>query len=350
MKAASAFPDGKTTFSGAACLLRALALAGVLVQVPGVWAQAYPALKPVTLIVPFAAGSGTDQVGRVVAEGLSRVLGQKVVVDNRPGAGGAIGLDAVAKAAPDGYTLAISSTGGLLIPAALAEVDKRPYDVKDFIGIAITNELPLTYVSTAAIPPRNLRDMLAWMKANPTPFVSAGPGTGGHVLGAALVQAAGANGDAVHYKSSSSGIPDLLAGRVFFTVDAPGSFAGLIKEGKLVGLAVLASQRVPLIADVPTIQEAWPDGPEFLRQAALVNFVLAPAKTPREVASRLNAEWARAATDPSIKERFDKAGLIGRAPASLDQVTAYLNNSMTGWNRVVRTTGVLDAVKASVKQ
>lgn len=313
-------------------------------------AQAYPSLKPITLIVPFAAGSGTDQVGRVVADGLSRTLGQKVVVDNRPGAGGAIGLDVVAKAAPDGYTLAMSSTGAYAIPNALSEVDKRPYDVKDFIGVAITNELPLTYVSTAAISPRNLKEMLVWMKANPTPFVSAGPGTGGHVLGATLIQAAGAKGDAVHYKSSSSGIPDLLAGRVFFTVDSPGSFAGLIKEGKLVGLAVLASQRVPLIAEVPTIQEAWPDGPEFLRQAALVNFVLAPAKTSREVALRLNAEWTRAAADPSIKERFEKAGLIARAPLGLDQLADYLNASLAGWNRVVRTTGVLDAVKASVKQ
>lgn len=326
-----------------------LACASALLPVSGALAQAYPSARNITMMVGFAAGSGTDAVARIVADGLSQTLGQKVVVENRPGAGGAIGIDAVAKAAPDGYTIGMASTSTYVYTAALADVDKKPYDIKrDFVAIGLTNDLPLTLASSAAIPPKNLKQLLEYMKTNNAPFVSAGPGTGAHVLGAALVQASGGKGDAVHYKGSAVAIPDLIAGRVFFTTDAPGSIAGLIKEGKLVGLAVLSSKRIGIIPDVPTIEEAWPDGPEYFRQSRSVNITILPSKTPRDIAERLNAAINKAQVEPAMRDRFEKAGLVPRPPMNLDQIAQMLNRDIDDWTKVIRSTGIRDAVKATV--
>jgi len=322
--------------------LAALALALCGAQA---FAQGFPNAKPLTLIVPFAAGSATDTIGRIVADGLTQTLGQKVVVENRAGAGGAIGMEALAKAAPDGYTLAVASTSTYVLTAALGE--KKPYNVlTDFTPVAITNDLPLMIASTAQIPPRNLKELIGYLKANHATFVSAGPGTSAHVLGSALLYAAGGKGDAVHYKSSSAGIPDLLTGRVLYTVDGPGSVAGSIKEGKLVGMAIFASKRVQILPDVPTMEEAWPEAPDYMKQAS-VSIILVPAKTPPDVAARLNSEINRAMQDPAIRERIEKAGLSSRAPMSAEQIAATLRRSVDVWTDAVTRTGIKDALKAT---
>ena len=313
--------------------------------VPQASAQPYPGLKPVVMIVPFAAGSATDTIGRIVADGLSQTLGQKVIVENRAGAGGAIGLEALARSAPDGYTIGVASTSTYVLTAALAE--KRPYDVlKDFMPVAVTNDLPLIVASTAQLSPRNLKEMIAYLQANHTLFVSAGPGTSAHVLGSALVHAAGGKGDAVHYKSSSAGIPDLLTGRVSFTVDGPGSVAPHIKEGKLVGLAFFAGKRVAILPEVPTMEETWPEAPDYMKQAS-VSIILLPARTPPNVVAKLNSDINRAMQDPAIKDRIERAGLATRAPMSVDQIANLLRRSVEAWTEAVTTTGIKDAVKAT---
>jgi tripartite-type tricarboxylate transporter receptor subunit TctC len=310
-------------------------------------AQAYPS-KPVLLIVPFAAGGPTDVLARIIADGVSKTLGQKVVVENRAGAGGAIGLEATAKAAPDGYTIAFGGTSTNILSPALQE--KRPYDtVKDFVGVAIPNDLPLVFVSTTEIPPRNLKALVNHMRAspNPTPFVSSGPGTSSHIFGAAFAQAVGAKSVAVNYKSSGVGVPDLIAGRVSFTAgEGTAVVLDPIRQGRLVGMAVLAGKRLPTLPDVPTMQEAYPDAPDFMKRASF-NVIIAPAKTPRDVVEKLNHEIYRGVHLPDTKNRIEQAGLFVRDPMTPAQVAQYLSRELASWSGVVKQTGILDAVKAA---
>jgi len=324
----------------------ALAVAGSALQYAApAAAQAYPTRKPVTLVVPFAPGTSSDIAGRIIAEALSQTLGQKVVVENKPGAGGAIGLDAVAKAAPDGYTLGAASTGFTVLPIALGE--KRPYELMvDLVPVALTNDLPLVLVSTPEIPPRTMREFLAYAKAHPIQFATVGPGTGAHVLGAAIMQAAGAKADAVHYKGS--GIVDLIAGRVQASVEGSGSTAAHIKAGKLVGLGVFTPRRLPSMPDLPTMAEAWPDGPEFLKTGAVVTtFIVAPAKVPGDIMTKINADLNRAMADPGVRAKLEQVGLLPRAAASLEQSGAHINGQIQSWTRSVAATGIKEAVKAA---
>jgi tripartite-type tricarboxylate transporter receptor subunit TctC len=219
-------------------------------------------------------------------------------------------MEALAKAAPDGYTLAVASTSTYVLTAALGE--KKPYNVlTDFTPVAITNDLPLMIASTAQIPPRNLKELIGYLKANHATFV---PPAGDQRARPRLrpVVRAGGKGDAVHYKSSSAGIPDLLTGRVLYTVDGPGSVAGSIKEGKLVGMAIFASKRVQILPDVPTMEEAWPEAPDYMKQAS-VSIILVPAKTPPDVAARLNSEINRAMQDPAIRSASKRRVVHARA-------------------------------------
>ncbi len=309
-------------------------------------AQAYPSQKPVTLIVPFAAGSATDALARVLADGLSQTLGQKVVVENRGGAGGIIAFGALAKSAPDGYTIALGSTAGLNVFAVALGL-KLPFDVaNDFIPVSLPADLPFIMTSTVRLAPRNLREFVAYAKINHTQFVTAGPGTGGHLLGTAVLQAAGGKGDAVHYKAAAAGIPDLLEGRVDFSIDAPTVVTSHVKDGRLIGLGVFASRRLPNLPDVPTIGEAWPQAPEFMKRAA--SYVInVPAKTPKDVVTRLNVEIARAVADPVVREKIERLGMFTRAPMDVDQVAEVLRQSVDAWTKVVQTTGIGEAMKAT---
>ena len=308
-------------------------------------AQDFPNLKPLTLIVPFAAGSATDNSGRILADTLSETLGQKVIVVNRPGAGAAVGLDSVAKSAPDGYTMGLASTSTYVFPAAIG--DKRSYDtLKDLTVIAVPVELPQIIASSARIPPRTLKELIGYLKDHQSAFVSAGPGTAAHVVGAVLVQTAGGKGDAVHYKSSSAGLPDLIEGRVFFTVDGVSSVAGSIKEGKLIGLAMIAPRRVPLLPEVPSMVEAWPEAPEFLKQMS-AHLIVVPSKTPAEIVTKLNAAINRAVADATMRDRLDKSGLFPRAPMSVDEVSVYVRGQVAEWTSTFTSTGIRDAVRAT---
>jgi tripartite-type tricarboxylate transporter receptor subunit TctC len=316
-----------------------------LLHVTHAHAQAYPQLKPVTLIVPFAAGSATDALGRVLADGLSQAMGQKVIVENRAGAGGAIAFQSLAKSAPDGYTIALGSTSINVLAVALEL--KLPYDViADFIPVALPADLPYVLASATHRPPRSMREFLAFAKSNPTQFVTAGPGTGSHLLGAAVLQIAGGRGDAVHYKSAASGLPDLLAGRLDFVADAPAMVTPHIKGGRLVGLGVFADQRLSILPDVPTMTESWPDAPDFMKRAS-VYILTVPAKTPREVVNRINADLTRTVADPVIKERIERLGMLPRPPMDVDQVAAHLRQTTEDWKRVVQNSNIREALKAT---
>ena len=335
---------GQGTSAGSVLASVAIALCAMLVPAFAS-AQAFPTQKPLTLVVPFAAGSATDGSGRILADALSETLGQKVIVVNRPGAGAAVGLDSVAKSAPDGYTMGLASTSTFIFPAALG--DKRPYDtLKDLTAIAVPVELPQIIASSAQIPPRTLKELIAYLKDHHGAFVSAGPGTAAHVVGAVLVQTAGGKGDAVHYKSSSAGLPDLIEGRVYFTVDGISSVAGSIKDGKLIGLAMIAPRRVPFLPDVPSMPEAWPEAPGFLKQMS-AHFIVVPSKTPPEIMKTLNAAINKAVAEASTRERLDKSGLFPRGGMKVDQVSVYVRDQVTDWTATFTSTGIRDAVKAT---
>lgn len=306
-------------------------------------AQTYPA-KPITMIVPFAPGGPTDVVSRIVAEGYSDKLGQRILVDNRAGAGGAIGLEAVARSVPDGYTILFSGFSTNVLTPAIGQ--KTPYDpINDFMPVGITNEIPLVFTSSSKIPPTNMKSFIAYAKSNSVPFVSAGPGTSAQVFGAAFFQAIGAKGEEIPYKSSGLGIPDLVAGRVLFHPgESPAVVGPHIREGRLVGLAVLAERRLPILPDVPTMTEGWPEGPDFLKHA-IWNAIWVPAKVPQPILGKLNTELRRAMAEPALKEKMDKVGLPVIPITSPEQTLARMKKEVAEWAKVANDAGIAKAIR-----
>ncbi|MDB5874294.1 MAG: LacI family transcriptional regulator, partial [Ramlibacter sp.] len=244
---------------------------------PVALAQASYPTQPIKLIVPFPPAGGTDSVARLLVEKITTGSGWTFVIDNRPGAGGNIGLDAVAKSKPDGYTIGMGQTANLVINPAL--YPKMPYDaIKDFIPVALIAGQPLVLVVKAESPIRNVADLVAAAKAKPgtLSMASAGNGTVGHLSGELFAQRAGAKILHVPYKGAAPAATDLMGGQVDFYFATPQTVIPLIKGGKLRALAVTSARRVPVLPDVPTIDESGYKGFEATDWKALV----APIGTP----------------------------------------------------------------------
>jgi len=285
----------------------------------GALAQPYPS-KPLRIIVPFTPGSATDTMARPIAERLSSALGQPVVVENRPGAGGTIGIAALAKSPPDGYTLAVVSTGHVVNPVLYANL---PYDtLKDFAGVAPLAGLPSVLVVSPELGVRSVRDLVAMAKAKPGQlnYATAGIGSAAHISAEKFRMAAGIDAVHVPLKGSPESLTETMGGRTQFTWTPLTTAVGQIREGRLLALAVSTGRRSPAFPDVPTIAEAgFPRG-EF-------NFwvgMLAPAHTPREVLARLNAETQRALQSADLKERLAKLGAepMAMSPGEFDAFCA----------------------------
>ncbi|HEV8097124.1 MAG TPA: tripartite tricarboxylate transporter substrate binding protein, partial [Burkholderiales bacterium] len=252
-------------------------------------AQAFPS-KPIRIIVPFTPGSATDTIARPVAEKLSAALGQPVLAENRPGAGGTIGIGVLAKSPPDGYTLGVVSTGHVVNPVLYSSL---PYDtLKDFSGVAPLAGQPSVLVVSPALGVKTVRDLVAMAKAKPGElnYATAGVGSAAHISAEKFRMAAGIDAVHVPFKGSPESITETMGGRTQFTWTPLSTAVGQIRGGQLLALAVSTAHRSPTLPEVPTIAEAgFPRG-EF-------NFwvgMLAPANTPREVLARLNAEVQRA--------------------------------------------------------
>jgi tripartite-type tricarboxylate transporter receptor subunit TctC len=275
-------------------------------------AQVYPA-KPVHLIVPFAAGGGNDNVARLLGKRLADGLGQPVVVDNRPGAGGVVGAELAAKSPADGYTLFLGGVGSHAINPNL--IDKLPYDpIRDFAPVALLAQAPLVLVVHPSVPARSLAELVAYARKNPGKLNFASNGNGSSSQLAAVMFASMAGIEMVHvpYKGLSPALADLLSGQVQLMFSSVVAILPHIKAGKLRGLAVTGAKRLALLPEAPTIAESGFPGYE----ASSWYGILAPAGTPREIVTKLNAELARALEQPEVRASLLAEGAepIGGSP------------------------------------
>jgi tripartite-type tricarboxylate transporter receptor subunit TctC len=311
------------------------ALAACLLLVPAAaCSQAWPA-KPIRFIVPFPPGGGTDIFSRTIANKLGEALHAQVVVDNKPGAGGNIGLDAAAKSAPDGYTLVMGQTSNLAInPSLYAKV---PFDpIKDFAPVSLIAQAPLVLVVAPGAPWKTVADVVAAAKARPgqLSFASPGNGTVGHLAGEMLSRSAGVKLVHVPYKGAAPAMTDLMGGQVDLYFASLGAGVAQVKGGKLRALAVTSLARTPALPDVPSIAES-----------GYANFdantwygVLAPAGTPAAVVARLNAEITRMLQLPEVRERLASEGgeILG---GSIERFASFLRAEHAKWSQIVKESG-----------
>jgi tripartite-type tricarboxylate transporter receptor subunit TctC len=297
-------------------------------------APAYPT-KPIRLVVPFPAGGTTDILARAVAQKLTEAWGQPVIVDNRPGAGGNIGSELVAKAAPDGYTLEMGTVGTHAINASLYA--KMPYDhVKDFVPVILIAGVPNVLVVHPSVPVTSVAELIAYAKANPGKlnFASSGSGTSIHLSGEHFKVMSGVQMTLVPYKGSAPAVQDLLGGQVQLMFDNLPSALPHIKAGKLRALAVTSAQRAPVLPDVPTIAEAALPGFE----ASSWFGVLAPAGTSPAIVVKLNAEIAKWLASSEAKEKLQGQG-ANAAGGPPENFAKHIAAETAKWAKVVKESG-----------
>ena len=298
-------------------------------------AQAYPS-RPLRFIVPFPPGGSTDIYARIIGPRLADALRQQVVIDNRPGAGGALGADLAAKAPPDGYTIWLGQTNNLAIGPAMRT--KNSYDpVRDFSPITLLMQAPQVMVVNAGSPITSIKELIAAAKSKPgtLTFASAGIGSSGHVAGELLNQAAGVNITHVPYKGASPAMIDLRGGRVTFLATSLASAAQFVKDGKIKGIATTGLKRARLMPDVPTVAESGVPGFEV----ASWHGMLAPAKVPREIIARLNREIVAILDKPEVRDALlSEGGDI--TPGTPEEFAVFLKSEAQKWAKVIKQAGI----------
>lgn len=316
----------------------ALALvAGVSLTVTPLTAfsQVYPN-KPIRFIVPFPAGGGTDNIARAVAQRLSVLVAQPVVVDNRAGASGIIGSDFVAKSAPDGYTILIAGVGELTISPSLYK--KLPYDpIKDFQPVTMIAINPMVLaLNPSILPVTNLQELIAYAKSNPGKinYGSYGLGSIAHVMVELFAHQSGIKVTHVPYKGSGPALQGLLGGQIGLLFVAPSIAKGQIEAGRIRGIAVSTKRRIPAVSDIPTMTEAGAEYDAYSWVAAQVS-----AGTPTEIVDRLNAEIGKAVSTPEIQKQFADQGVIP-ATGTAEEYSAFFKREVERWGNVVKTVGV----------
>jgi tripartite-type tricarboxylate transporter receptor subunit TctC len=306
-------------------------LASVALLASPAQAQTYPT-KPIRLIVPFAPGGSVDIIARLIAEQISKPLGQNVIVENRPGAGSAIGSEAAAKSAPDGYTLLMGSTSSLAINPVL---QKLPYEpLRDFAPITLVASVPHVLVVNAALPVSNLKEFIAYAKTHSVSYGSAGPGTPHHLAGVMLNQMAGLKNVDIPYKGTGPALVDLVGGQVqVMSVDLAPAIP-FIKSGKLRVLGIATSTRSAFEPDFPTVGEAGLPGFEVTGWYGVV----APAAVPKPIADRLAEVISQALALPETRE---KLASLGAAPegGTPDAFGAHMRRESAKWAKVVKESG-----------
>ena len=296
-----------------------LLISFALLAATNAWSQAYPN-RPVRLVVPYGTGGVSDIMGRVVAQKMTELLGQPMVVENRPGAGGMLGTGAVAKSPPDGYTIVLSSLSAYAIGPKL--VKQPPYDpVADFTAIGGVALAPTILTINAEQPFRNLQELMAFARANPgkLSYGSSGIGSVGHISGEVLRASTGVEFVHVPYKTAQAAYPDAISGNISMVFDALPSAIQHIRSGKVRPIAMMSDRRAALVPEVPTFAEAgYP-------QATLRLWVglHGPANLPAPVVQKLNDTLHRALAAPEVRERFAAAGAdpFPTTPQELAQLT-----------------------------
>jgi tripartite-type tricarboxylate transporter receptor subunit TctC len=292
---------------------------------------AYPT-KPIRLVVPFPPGGATDILARAVAQRLSETLGQQVVVDNRPGAGGNIGSDLVAKAAPDGYTLLLSTTG----PASLNKLTYKnmPYDPqRDLAPIVLFGKAPVIITARNNLPAQTLKEFVAYAKQNPGKITAGYPGNGtqGHITGELLQQRAGISFAQTQYRGSPAIIADLLGEHIDIGMDSLAPYVALIQEKKLRGLAIAGAKRWRLLPDVPTVAESGFSGLE----AAVWYALLAPAGTAPDIIAKLNEAGNAYLKTKAAQDLFERLG-IEAAGGTPQELKAFIEAELERWSPIIK--------------
>jgi tripartite-type tricarboxylate transporter receptor subunit TctC len=314
------------------------AVAGLaLLASAAAFGQAYPT-KPITMVVPFAAGGPTDTVARLVAQSMTTTLKQTVIVENVGGAGGTIGAARVAKADPDGYTIFLHHIGMATAPTLYR---KLTYDaVNSFEPIGLITDVPMTFIARRDFPANDLKELLAYAKANKdkVTYANAGVGSASHLCGMLFMSAINTELTTVPYKGTGPAMNDLLGGQVDFMCDQTTNTTSQIKAGKVKVYAVTTKTRVPSLPNVPTMNEAGLPGFEV----AVWHGMYAPKGTPKPVIDKLSSALQVALKDPTVKQRFAD---LGTEPVSQDKATpaalsAHLKAEIAKWAPIIKKAGV----------
>jgi tripartite-type tricarboxylate transporter receptor subunit TctC len=298
-------------------------------------AQGYPS-KTVRIIAPFAAGSTIDILGRLIAPKLFEALGQPVIVEDRPGAGGMIGLDFVAKSPPDGHTLVIGALGPLAMNPALYA--KTPFDpVKDFSAVSLLATGPVVIVVHPSIPAGTVKDLVELAKKRPGQlnFGSPGVGSSPHLTGELFKLITKTDIVHVPYKGNAEAITDLIGGQLSVVFTGVPPVIPLAKAGKVRVLATTGKQRLANLPDVPTIREAGIEGADVL----IWYGVVAPAATPKDVVARLNREIVKIMALPDVREKFAQQG-VDPASSTPEEFAQLIRDEVARWSKVIRGAGI----------
>ncbi len=322
------------SFAGKRRLAWAVLSLGIVALVPPAWGQTWPT-KPIRVVVPFPPGGGTDIIAREIVSRVASNTGWTLLVENRPGAGGNLGVDAVAKAPRDGYSIVLGQTSNLAINATL--YPKLPYDpAKDLAPVALVASAPLVFAVASDSPYKTLADLVAAARAKPGAlnFASPGNGTVAHLASEMFQKTAGVKFTHVPYKGAAQGVTDLIGGQVQWYASSIPTLIGQIRNGKLRALAVTSLKRVDDLPNVPTVSEA---GYKAFEAASWFGFA-APAGTPKEVIDKLNAEINKALRDKTSQQKLADQGadVLGGTPEQFGQL---IKTEITRWAVVVRESG-----------
>jgi tripartite-type tricarboxylate transporter receptor subunit TctC len=294
---------------------------------------AYP-VKPIRLIVPLTAGGPTDILARIIAVPLAEPLGQQVIVDNRPGAGGNIGAELAAKSPADGYTLFMGTSGPLSINSSL--YPKLAFDpIRDFAPVILAASAPFIVIVHPSVPANSMKELIALAKAKPGQLnYGSVPGSASHLSTELFKMTAGVNIVHIPYKGAAPATTDVMAGQIQLSfASTPGSLP-VVKAGKVKALGVTSARRIAKLPDVPTVAEAALPGYE----ASVWYGVVAPAGTPRSIVQRLNTEIARIVADPAQRERM-LAGDFEPTTSTPEQFAAFIKSETAKWGKVVKASG-----------
>ena len=310
-------------------------LVGALAWLPNAGAQEYP-IKPIRLVITYPPGGNTDLVGRALALKLGEFMGQQVVVDNRGGAGGVLGSMITAQSAPDGYTIMLGTSAGMVINPLLSR--KLTYDpVRDFAPVSMVVIVPQLLVINPQLPVKNVRELIAFAKAKPGYLNagSSGVGTPNHFGTELLKWLAGVDIVHVPYKGGAPALTDLLGGQIQMAFSSVPAVLPHIKAGRLVALGVGSAKRSPALPNIPTIAEAGVPGYEYTTWYG----IFAPAKTPRTLIARLNTEIVKAMETPDIKDRFTALG-GDPDPGTPEELRAYMANESAKWAKIIKAANI----------
>jgi tripartite-type tricarboxylate transporter receptor subunit TctC len=299
--------------------------------------QAYPS-RPVTMVVPYPAGGPSDSLGRILAESMRAFLGQPVVIENVSGAGGAIGVGRVARAAPDGYTLSLGHVQTHVINGATQSL---PYDVvRDFEPVSLVADTPQWIVARGAFPANNLAELIAWMKANPGKATAGAVGVGGPTDIAAIYfqKQTGTNFQLVPYRGGAPLVQDLVAGQIDLTFGQAANYLGQVRDGRLKAYAVLAKKRWWAASDVPTMDEAGVPG----FYSSFWHGVWVPKGTPKDIVVKLHAAVIDALADPALAKRFGDIGqeIWPRAQQTPEALAALQKSEIDRWWPIIKAANI----------